>query len=87
MCTFYLEYGGTLSRNKLKKSKRFGVQLEISTTWDLIMVLKKDLVKNPKNIDHLGEKFVVVGGGGRWLVLKPILVFSLSLSQAEQLYI
>jgi hypothetical protein len=51
------------------------------------MVLKKDLVKNPKNIDHLGEKFVVVGGGGRWLVLKPILVFSLSLSQAEQLYI
>jgi hypothetical protein len=49
------------------------------------MVLKKDLVKNPKNIDRLGEKFVVVGGGGRWL--KPILVFSLSLSQAEQLYI
>ena len=87
MCTFYLEYGGTLSRNKLKKSKRFSVQLEISTTWDLIMVLKKDLVKNPKNIDRLGEKFVVVGGGGRWLVLKPILVFSLSLSQAEQLYI
>ena len=30
------------------------------------------------------EKFVVGGGGGGQVVCKPILVFSLSLSQAEQ---
>ena len=32
---------------------------------------------------EVAEKFVV-GGGGGWVVCKPILVFSLSLSQAEQ---
>ena len=30
------------------------------------------------------EKFVVMVGGGGWVVCKPILVFSLSLSKAEQ---
>ena len=28
----------------------------------------------------------MVGGGGWWVVCKPILVFSLSLGQAEQFY-
>ena len=35
---------------------------------------------------EVAEKFVVVVGGWWWVVCKPILVFSLSLGQAEQYF-
>ena len=38
---------------------------------------------HPHGLPGTGQK-VCGGGGGGWWVLKPILVFSFSLSQAEQ---
>ena len=79
----------TGEKPKNSTTKGAGGVPQIFFTLNLILFVSINSVQNFKTValPLLGEKFVVVVvGGGGWVVLKPILVFSLGLDQAEQLH-